>query len=149
MKKILLGILVLFVIAQFVRPDKNIQAQPAEPFEFYKETNTSQEVQQILKTSCNDCHSNYTDYPWYSHITPINFFLASHIEDGKKHLNFSEWSSYENERKEHKMEEIEEMVKKKEMPLPSYLIIHKDAELSESQTEALVDWAKEVEKLYK
>ena len=149
MKKVLLGILVLFVIAQFIRPDKNIQSQPAEPFEFYKETNTSQEIQQILKTSCNDCHSNYTEYPWYSHITPINFFLASHIEDGKKHLNFSEWSSYENERKEHKMEEIEEMVKKKEMPLPSYLIIHKDAELSESQMEALVDWAKEVEKLYK
>lgn len=148
MKKVLYVLLFIVVFAQFFKPEKNISTE-TKPVDFYAETLASREVQEILETSCTDCHSNHTNYPWYNHLTPVNYFLAAHIEDGKKHLNFSEWKNYGNERKEHKMDEIVEMVKKKEMPLPSYLMIHQEAELSENQIDLLVDWAKDAEKIYK
>ena len=56
---------------------------------FIAETNPSEEVLKVLKESCFDCHSNKTNYPWYNNITPVNFWLAAHVKDGKKHLNFS------------------------------------------------------------
>ncbi len=107
-------------------------------------TNTlpiSDDVMMILKTSCFDCHSNHTDYPWYSKIQPIGIWLANHIDEGKRELNFSEFNSYKNKRKKHKFEEIAKEIKEHEMPLNSYTFIHKNALLSNEQTLLLMSWA--------
>ena len=101
----------------------------------------SQEVSDILKTACYDCHSNETSYPWYSYITPVSWFLFEHIEHGREELNFSEWSALRKSRKVRKLNEIGEEVSEGEMPLGSYLIMHSDADLSEEQRKMITDWA--------
>jgi mono/diheme cytochrome c family protein len=147
-KKILLFLLVALVIAQFFGPEKN-EGDVTAINTFLAETNPSDQVKQILKESCFDCHSNKTRYPWYFNVTPVNYWIADHIEEGKDELNFSNWSEYSLKRKEHKMEEVWEEVKKKEMPLESYTWTHGDANLSDEQIEAVVSWAKGIQENYK
>ena len=147
-KKILLFLLVVFVIMQFFGPEKNEgEISSIEPF--LAETNPPENVKKILKESCFDCHSNTTRYPWYFNVTPVNYWMAEHIEHGKEELNFSQWSEYSLKRKEHKMEEVWEEVKKEKMPLDSYTWTHSEANLSSEQVEALVNWAKQVQADYK
>lgn len=146
-KKILLLLLVVFVIAQFFRPDKN-DGDLASINAFLEETNPPENVKAILKESCYDCHSNFTRYPWYNNITPINYWLNNHIEHGKKHFNVSKWVGNSTKRKDHKFEELIEMVEDKSMPLNSYTWTHTEAKLTGEQIKAVVDWAKKVRLMY-
>lgn len=147
-KKILLFLLVVFVIAQFFGPEKN-DGEISSIEAFLTETNPPENVKIILKETCYDCHSNKTRYPWYFNITPVNYWMADHIRHGKGELNFSKWAEYSLKRKEHKMEEVWEEVEKKKMPLESYTWTHSDAELSQEEIEALVNWGKQVQSSYK
>lgn len=143
LKTILLLLLVAFIIAQFFKPERNEGS--TESFEaFLKETNPPKDVAFILTETCFDCHSDHTRYPWYDKITPVNFWLAEHIADGKKHFNISKWDDYSIKKKDHKFEELIEMVEEKEMPLKSYTYTHSEAKLSDEQINAVIDWAKEV-----
>ncbi|TYA92213.1 heme-binding domain-containing protein [Seonamhaeicola marinus] len=146
-KKVLLFLLVAFVIAQFFRPEKN-DGDVASIDAFYKETNPTNAVKLILKDACLDCHSGVTKYPWYNAITPVNYWLKNHIDHGKKHFNVSNWEGNSIKRKDHKFEELIEMVEDKTMPLNSYTWTHKEAKLTDSQIKAIVDWAKRVRLSY-
>ncbi|MAW94733.1 MULTISPECIES: heme-binding domain-containing protein [unclassified Leeuwenhoekiella] len=140
-KRILMLALVALIVIQFITVEKNEGGyESLQPF--VQETKPSEEVAGILKTSCYDCHSNQTQYPWYSNLAPASFFLADHVEEGKEHLNFANWESYSAKRKDHKLDELIEEVEHGEMPLESYTLIHGDAKLSAAQTEALINWAK-------
>lgn len=100
-----------------------------------------EDVDRILRVSCYDCHSNRTEYPWYNKIQPVAMYLEEHVEDGKKHLNFDEFATYDAGRRDHKLDEVVEMVEEGEMPLESYTLLHKDAVLSEADAKLLIDWA--------
>lgn len=139
-KKIALALLVVLVGMQFYRPEKNV-AVGDYVAAFETETNPSPEVKAILNTACYDCHSDNTEYPWYNNIAPVSYWLADHIEDGKKHLNFSDWQNYDAKKKDHKLEELIEEVKEGEMPLKEYTWTHGDAKLTQEQISALVAWA--------
>lgn len=97
------------------------------------------EIMTILKRSCYDCHSNSTKLPWYSHVAPFSWSVSRHIDLGRKWLNFSTWESYTSEQKDLKMGEIYKSVYKA-MPLRSYVFIHPESELSESERKKLRDW---------
>src|SRR5690606_33615408 len=124
LKKILIALLVVFVIAQFFGPEKN-EGDLTSMDAFYAETNPSPEVKKILEVSCIDCHSDVTKYPWYNNITPVNYWLARHVNEGKEHFNMSKWEGSPTRRKDHKFEELIEMVEAKEMPLNSYTWTHR------------------------
>lgn len=146
MKKILkITILILaigFIAIQFYRPDRtNSPVVQGETLQASAEVPA--DVAGIISRSCNDCHSNTTVYPWYSNISPFSWWLADHIEDGRKEMNFSVWNTYAARKKKKKLEEICEQVETKAMPLPSYLWLHRDAALTESQSKSLCDWANE------
>ncbi len=147
LKKIFKGLFYLllmgFVIIQFFRPAKN-KSEGASKNDISTLYAVPLDVQNILKTSCNDCHSNNTVYPWYAEIQPVGWWLNSHIEDGKKDLNFSEFATYRIRRQYKKLEEINELVKENEMPLDSYLWIHKDAKLSDQQKLTVANWVEAV-----
>lgn len=132
-------LLLAFIIIQFIRPAKN-KAGEISNNDISKLYPVPEDVQSILKTSCYDCHSNNTVYPWYAEIQPVAWWLNNHIEDGKKDLNFSEFASYRIRRQYKKLEEINDLVKKDEMPLDSYLWIHKNAKLSEQQKLTVANW---------
>ena len=139
-KKILVALILLFIIAQFFSPKKN-QSGLYAINKFLVETKAPMEVQKILTQACFDCHSDQTTYPWYNSITPVNYWLNSHVNGGKSHFDVSKWSTYSINRKAHKLEELVEQVEQGEMPLASYKWTHKGANLSSDQIEALVDWA--------
>lgn len=147
LKKILLVLLIIFVVAQFFRPEKN-QGDLASIESFYADTNPPENVKLILKESCNDCHSDYTRYPWYSQITPVNYWLDDHIRHGKGHFNISNWDDNSTKRKDHKFEELIEMVEARTMPLESYTWGHPEAKLSDEQIKLVIDWAKKVRLKY-
>jgi len=147
LKKILFVLLAIFIVAQFFRPEKN-EGDLTSINAFLEETNPPEDVKVILEESCFDCHSDVTRYPWYNNITPVNYWLAEHIEHGSKHFNVSKWSGNSIKRKDHKFEELIEMVEKKEMPLPSYTWTHAEANLRDEQIAAVIKWAKEVRLKY-
>jgi hypothetical protein len=136
-------LLIAFVAIQFFRTDKNISS--AEPVNHISNKFTvPPDVQGILKTSCNDCHSNNTVYPWYFNIQPVRWWLGNHIEDGKKEVNFDEFASYSLRRQFKKFKEIKEQVEEDEMPLSSYTLIHRNSVLSNEQKENIIKWAEEM-----
>ncbi len=132
-------VIVAFIAIQFYRPGKvNPPVNAAERLE--ATTQVPENVQAILKRSCNDCHSNETVYPWYSNVAPFSWLLANHIEEGRREMNFSVWNTYNARRKRKKLEETCEQVTMGEMPHNQYLWIHRDAVLSEDDKKVLCDW---------
>src|SRR5439155_20340848 len=92
-KKVLIALLVIFVVIQFFRPAKNKSDKPSLN-DISTKYNLPEDVKNILKTSCYDCHSNNTIYPWYSEVQPVGWWLNNHINDGKNEVNFSEFAAY-------------------------------------------------------
>lgn len=140
-KKIAWALLIVFLGMQFIRPGRN-ESTGDHLETFFDETQPPEPVAGLLKTSCFDCHSDHTEYPWYAAVAPVSYWLADHIEDGKGHLNFSAWASYDAGEKDHKLEEVIETVEEAEMPLPSYTWTHADARLSDEQRQAVIEWAR-------
>lgn len=139
-KKIAIGLLVALVIIQFFKPARNISSEKSAN-DITNKYAVPASVQEILKTSCYDCHSNNTEYPWYANIQPVAWWLADHVNEGKKELDFSAFVTYSPKKAHHKLEEVIEMVKEGEMPLQSYTIIHQNAKLSEPQKLEIATWA--------
>ncbi len=142
MKKVLLAALVILIIIQFIHPQKNSSATAALLVnDISKKYLVPENIHQILQTSCYDCHSNNTVYPWYSKLQPVDWWLNNHINEGKREVNFSEFATYGIGRQYKKLEEIMKQVKDDEMPLSSYTLIHKNAILKADQKQALNAWA--------
>lgn len=144
--KIAAAAIVLFLIAiQFFDTDKNIAAVPSEN-SIEKHYRVPEHMRELLKTSCYDCHSNTTVYPWYNNIQPVKWWLADHVNSGKRHLNFDEFNSYSKEKKLKKLDEVAETVREDEMPLTSYTVAHQNAKLTNVQKSEIEQWIKEVKK---
>ena len=146
-KKIAWVLLITLIVIQFIRPEKNLSDTDGEA-DFMSETNPPEDVRLILRSSCYDCHSNNTNYPWYNNIAPVSFWIADHINHGKAHLNFSEWANGDNTKKAHKMEEVVETMKSAEMPLTEYTWTHSQARLTDQQRRAVIEWAEKTRLLY-
>jgi hypothetical protein len=138
-KKTALGLLLLLVVIQFIRPPKNLSDAPADN-DIGMAYEIPSNVHGILKQKCYDCHSNHTRYPWYFNLQPVGWWMYKHIEDGKRELNFSEFKTYSAKKAAHKLEETAELVREKEMPLKSYVWLHPEARLSAEEEKALIDW---------
>ncbi|HJY21380.1 MAG TPA: heme-binding domain-containing protein [Hanamia sp.] len=155
MRKVLRIVLVIllsvFVGIQFIRPAKNVSEEIGAN-DITAKYHIPDEVHQILKVSCYDCHSNNTYYPWYWQVQPVMWFMNDHINEGKRHLNFSEFSSYAARRRYKKLKEISKEIKSGDMPLRSYTMIHRDAVLSPAQKITVENWInaslKEMETTY-
>lgn len=141
-KRILLILLVALIAIQFVRPAKNVSTDQSRNIKTLYAV--PENVHTILTKACNDCHTNNTIYPWYAAVQPVLWWLDDHVKEGKSHLNFDEYTTYNLRRQYHKMEEVIEMVKEKEMPLDSYTWVHRDAKLTDEERITLTSWAQSV-----
>ena len=139
-RKALIGVAVVFIGIQFIQPakNKNEQLSPTDITTIFRVPDT---VQLLLKTSCYDCHSDNTYYPWYFNIQPAAWFMAHHIKEGKAELNFSDFASYSKHHQRSKLKAIADQVNDGEMPIWSYGLIHKNAILSKEKKALIVDWA--------
>ena len=139
LKKGLLGLLIVLIVAQFFQPPLNIgNAEGAK--DISHAVNVPDSVMGILKTACYDCHSDNTNYPWYSKITPVNWWLNSHVNDGKRELNFTIFASYSQKKMNKKLEETAELVKEGMMPLNTYTWMHQSDKLTMAQKAAITNW---------
>ncbi|MEJ2903396.1 heme-binding domain-containing protein [Pedobacter panaciterrae] len=138
-KKILLGLLVIFILIQFVQPARN-KSRQVMPNDISKIVSVPSDVQGILKKACYDCHSNNTEYPWYANMQPMHWFMNNHIQSGKAELNFSEFGSYTSRRQQSKLRSIENSLKDGSMPLNSYTLIHRNAILTKTEKLLLMNW---------
>lgn len=142
-KIVVLILFVAFVGIQFIPTTRN-QSDKILETDFTETFNVPNDIQNVIKTSCYDCHSNNTNYPWYNKLQPAAWFMEGHIADGKKELNFSEFGDYSNRRQRTKLKSIISQIRDDEMPLPSYLYIHWDAKLSVQEKKRLTDWITEL-----
>ena len=138
-KRIILVLVLIIVLIQFI-PALPEDYTPIEGQTFAEVYEVPMEVQSILKTACYDCHAHQSRWPWYSKIAPVSFWVGHHVEEGREHLDFSQWGSYSPGKADHKLEELVEEVKSAEMPLESYTWIHYDARLSDDQRKLLVGY---------
>lgn len=138
-RRIAFLLLVVFMVMQLFRIDKT-NPPVEEGYDFLEVTKAPQDVAHILKTSCYDCHSNTTRYPYYADIAPASWWIKHHIDEGREHLNFSEWKSYEKDKRKHKLEECIEEIQDGEMPLKPYLWMHSNAKMVEADKNKLIEW---------
>ena len=138
---IVLVLLVAFVGIQFI-PTKRNQSDIVPATDFMLVNNVQNKLKSKLQVSCYDCHSNNTYYPWYNKIQPVAWFLEDHINDGKKELNFNEWDTYSERRKNSKLRSVVKQIESDEMPLFSYTLIHKDANFSEEDKLMVIKYMK-------
>lgn len=143
LKKATIMVIVLLVVIQFFKTKENISTQVSENA-ITQHYDIPKNIQNILKTSCYDCHSNNTNYPWYNKIQPVNWWLSDHVNEGKEELNFDEFNTYSTKKKLHKLDEVIETIRDNEMPLKSYTLIHGDAKLSGSDKQELEAWVKDL-----
>jgi len=137
----LIFIILLFLLIQSIQIDKT--NEPINPsVEFISMTSANNETKNILKSACYDCHSNESHYPWYTNIAPVSWWIKHHINEGREHLNFSNWGAYSEKQKHHKLEECVEMIEEGEMPMTSYTWMHQEAKLTDDQKMLLINFFK-------
>jgi hypothetical protein len=146
MRKVLKAVaallILLFAGVQFVRPARvNPTAAAGQSLE--EHARVPPEVAGVLKRSCMDCHSNRTDWPWYSNVAPVSWFVIDHVNHGRRHLNFSKWGDYRRREVEDHLTDICSTAKSGFMPLDSYTYVHRSARLSPADVKTLCDWTGE------
>lgn len=135
LRRVALGFLVLFVLAQVVpvsRTNPPATSEIAAPAE----------IDGILQRACYDCHSHETRWPWYARVAPVSWLLARDVAEGRKHVNWSTWGEATPRKQRHALEELVEVIEEGEMPPWFYLPLHPDARLSGDERQALIDWAR-------
>ena len=129
-----------FIILQFFQPEKNSGDQLTET-DLVWSTKVPVEMAEKIMTSCYDCHSDYTHYPWYGYISPVSLLLNKHISDGKEKLNFSIWAEYSKKEKIILLGSICSELLDMKMPLPMYIQLHRKAEISTDEIFLICDWS--------
>ena len=125
---------------QLYQPARNIGYEQHFSSNFTEMYKVPKNIETALRTSCYDCHSDNTNYPWYSYIQPVRSFLEGHIKDGKKELNFNEFGNYSSRKQRSKLDAISKQIKTNKMPLSSYTLIHGNAILTSTQKEDILSW---------
>lgn len=139
LKPILVGILVTFVVIQFIARPEKIN-EPVNENDIISVLEIEGPMATMLKSACYDCHSDQPRYPWYASIAPVSWKIGQHIEEGRDELNFSKWATFSAKRRDHKLEEMIEEVEGGKMPQPNYVRMHSEAKLTDEQVASLKIW---------
>jgi hypothetical protein len=133
-------LLVLFlVVAQFVPLERT--SRPADPRrDIVGRLAPPAPVAATFDRSCRDCHSNTVRWPWYSRVAPVSWLVVSDVNEGRRHLNLSEWDAYDQSKAAEKLNEICDEVKSGGMPDFKYTLVHRGAVLSDQDVAAVCGW---------
>jgi len=133
--------LVIFIGAQFVRGERT--NPPSKPGESLLQK-APPAVHAVLQRSCADCHSNETVWPWYSHVAPMSWLVTKDVAAGRDRMNWSEWTEYDSDDQDKFLSSMCTMVTRRRMPLSQYLLIHRDAKLTDGDIQAICAWTKKM-----
>lgn len=138
----LIAFVILLGLIQFIRPERNQQTNPSR-YDIFHKTETEVAIVTTFQTSCYNCHSNRTVYPWYASVAPVSWMINNHVKEGKEHLNFSDWILYDKEEQIKKLMDIAEVLQEHEMPPKPYLWLHEEAKISDTDRQLLLKWVEE------
>ena len=140
--KALIGVvIILLIVVQVIKPARtNPSIDPRR--EIFSNLSVDAQVGATLARSCNDCHSNRTVWPWYSHIAPVSWLIVSDVNRGRKALNFSEWGNYGTKEQREHLADICNEVTEGEMPSFSYTLMHRGASLSKAEVATVCGWTR-------
>jgi Haem-binding domain len=139
-KWILATAVVVFVLLQFTNPARTNPSAPPE--DALTATNPPPpQIVALLHGACYDCHSDQTQWPWYAHVAPVSWLIASDVRDGRRHVNFSEWPHVYPNRAARLWENVSEELGYDEMPPSQYKLMHSAARLTDAQRQELIHYA--------
>lgn len=141
--KIFYWFLIVIALIQFIPVDRTNKPVD-QKINFVTVFQTPNNVQEILKKACYDCHSNETVYPKYAYVAPISWSIKHHINKGREHLNFSEWANYNQDLKKSMLENSAKSIKSYSMPMPGYIAQHPEANLTKAERVLLVNYFEEI-----
>jgi len=133
LKVIFVLLIIVFIGIQFVETERTNPAVTAE-------IQAPNEITSILRNSCYDCHSNQTEWPLYSRIAPVSWFIINDVDSGREHLNFSDWGKYADALKEKKLKEIWEQINEDRMPPKAYTFLHPGSEIELNEKNTIKKW---------
>ncbi len=108
-----------------------------------QQLSSNSEPARILVRACGDCHSSHTDWPWYSHVAPVSWWIARDVSEGREKLDFSEWETYSALQKRDKLESMCGLISTGRMPPRLYTAIHPEANLTEKDKKTVCAWVKQ------
>lgn len=123
------ALVVLLGLAQLVPYGRSTQNPPVTRAAKFPDAR----AQQLMATSCNDCHSNLTKRWWATRIAPASWLAENDVRSGRRSLNFSEWNTAQPD-----VRELVEAVQSGSMPPFQYTLFHRNARLSDTQRTELV-----------
>jgi hypothetical protein len=133
-------LLAVFVIIQLI-PSGRQGNQPVTGQDLFEVVKIPAEVGTLLKNACYDCHSQTVKYPWYSYVAPVSWLVARDVNMGREHLDFGKWGELSKRKQIKALGEIAEEVDDENMPLPIYINLHSEADLTNEQRELIINWS--------
>lgn len=146
-KYFLWAVLVILVAIQFVPVDRENPVSDKNN-DFLVVSQAPEDVQRLMRSACYDCHSNETVWPKYAYVAPISFVIAEHVEEGREHLNFSDWATYDSEDHPSILKHMKKAISKGFMPMEGYIKLHADAEMTDERKALLNSWIDSVLETY-
>lgn len=123
-----------FVLIQFVPGPPRDNPAPTAPARF------PAEVEVVMRDACMDCHSNETDWPWYSAVAPVSWYVARDVQQARSHLNFSSWGALPADTRLDILTKLWDQVVEREMPHKQYTLVHPAVELTVEEKKVIRDW---------
>ena len=134
-------ILIAIVVIMQLIPSGRPEVIKENPKGLFVNNDIPDSVAYLLRTTCYDCHSNETVYPWYSYVAPVSWLISRDTKLGREELNFSNWESNDKMKKAKLLDDIVEEVSDGGMPMAIYPLMHPEAKLKKSDRQMIVDWA--------
>ena len=148
LKFILLFLLGIIILIQFIPSNRPLN-EPDPAYDFFAAYDVPADIEEMVRASCFDCHSQEVKYPWYAWVAPVSWLVSRYVRDGRSHLDYSKWNELEKKDKIKMAGEIGEEVEMGEMPMPIYIIMHSNADLDQAKRERIMQWSEDLaEKIF-
>jgi|SRR5580698_8963329 hypothetical protein len=103
----------------------------------------------LFQRACQDCHSENTQWPWYSRIPPVSWMIKKDVDGALRQVNFSKWSVYRPDEQADLLTRIGVATRTGQMPLPRYTLLHRDAVLASPERQEIYEWSRAEKKRLK
>ena len=143
-KKILIALGTVAIAAvggSLIHPFGN-SAPSGAPQTIFREAQIEPETLALVQRACQNCHSQNTEWPWYSHVAPVSWMIARDVQQARSHMNLSQWQDYSTEQRLTLLSAIGSAVRNREMPPQRYLLLHPEARLTDAERTHIYRWTR-------
>ena len=99
-------------------------------------------ITRILEKSCQNCHSEKTEWPWYSYVAPVSWLIEKDVHDARSHMNLSRWGEYSPAKRQELLTRLAAAVRSRQMPPARYTLMHPGEKPSGTELEQIYQWAR-------